>query len=223
MTVYIAGPMTGIPNYNFEAFFAAEAALLEQGYRVLNPARLGCVEGFRDWRDYWPLNEAMLGGAHNLHAGRVGEQPRRVPRARVGDRTRADRAARYNRAGGKVMTEMEYQGLQELLKDKPVPALEKVLNDAGTEYHIDIACDEYDALCRSGCAYMSIHIELLKVYEEETARVEELVGNAMYGLDFGEDSTRMFFSSASDDVEDGDVVLYVDFAVDEQEADRQKS
>ena len=63
MTVYIAGPMTGIPNYNFEAFFAAEAALLEHGYKVLNPARFGDREGFRDWRDYWPLNEAMLRGA----------------------------------------------------------------------------------------------------------------------------------------------------------------
>lgn len=63
MTVYLAGPMTGIPNYNFEAFYAAESALLEQGYRVLNPARLGCVEGLQDWKDYWPLNEAMLRGA----------------------------------------------------------------------------------------------------------------------------------------------------------------
>ena len=37
-TVYIAGPMTGIPMWNFPAFFDAEHQLLELGYSVLNPA-----------------------------------------------------------------------------------------------------------------------------------------------------------------------------------------
>lgn len=37
-SVYIAGPMTGIPMWNFPAFFDAENQLLELGYTVRNPA-----------------------------------------------------------------------------------------------------------------------------------------------------------------------------------------
>lgn len=36
-TLYIAGPMTGYPNYNYEAFDKAEKWLREHGYEVLNP------------------------------------------------------------------------------------------------------------------------------------------------------------------------------------------
>ena len=39
--VYIAGPMTGLPNYNFDAFNAAEARLKEKGLQVFNPAKMG--------------------------------------------------------------------------------------------------------------------------------------------------------------------------------------
>lgn len=37
---YISGPMRGIPDYNFPAFFAAEEALLEAGWNTINPARI---------------------------------------------------------------------------------------------------------------------------------------------------------------------------------------
>ena len=36
--VYIAGPMTGIPDYNYPAFHAAARAWAEDGWAVLNPA-----------------------------------------------------------------------------------------------------------------------------------------------------------------------------------------
>jgi hypothetical protein len=39
MKVYIAGPMRGIPEFNFPAFFAAEDYLKEQGHVCFNPAR----------------------------------------------------------------------------------------------------------------------------------------------------------------------------------------
>lgn len=39
MRVYISGPMSGIADYNFPAFFAAEVELRDCGDTVLNPAR----------------------------------------------------------------------------------------------------------------------------------------------------------------------------------------
>ena len=37
--LYISGPMTGKPYFNFDAFFEAEKLLEAQGYKCLNPAR----------------------------------------------------------------------------------------------------------------------------------------------------------------------------------------
>lgn len=39
MRVYIAGPMTGKPEFNFPAFFAAEDRLRDAGHDPFNPAR----------------------------------------------------------------------------------------------------------------------------------------------------------------------------------------
>lgn len=37
-SIYIAGPMSGYPEFNFPAFFAAEAMLNRAGWEVFNPA-----------------------------------------------------------------------------------------------------------------------------------------------------------------------------------------
>jgi len=37
--LYIAGPMTGLPEFNFPAFHKAEDRLCAVGFEVLNPAR----------------------------------------------------------------------------------------------------------------------------------------------------------------------------------------
>jgi len=37
--IYISGPMTGLPEHNFPAFFAAEERLRRAGFQPLNPAR----------------------------------------------------------------------------------------------------------------------------------------------------------------------------------------
>jgi len=51
-TLYIAGPMSGLPEFNYPAFFAAEKRLREAGYPVLNPAR-------REARDDWTWIDYM--------------------------------------------------------------------------------------------------------------------------------------------------------------------
>lgn len=38
-SIYIAGPMSGLPEFNFPAFFAAEEKLRAEGWNVFNPAK----------------------------------------------------------------------------------------------------------------------------------------------------------------------------------------
>nr|WP_232536103.1 DUF4406 domain-containing protein [Comamonas testosteroni] len=49
--VYVAGPMTGLPDFNFPAFTAAAAGLRAKGWHVENPAEHGIVDG-AEWADY---------------------------------------------------------------------------------------------------------------------------------------------------------------------------
>lgn len=46
LKVYLAGPMTGIAEYNFPAFKAAAAYLRTYGYEVFNPAENDLENGF---------------------------------------------------------------------------------------------------------------------------------------------------------------------------------
>ena len=49
MIVYIAGPMMGVPGFNYPAFNAAEDHLRAIGHMPINPARHGVDERARDW------------------------------------------------------------------------------------------------------------------------------------------------------------------------------
>lgn len=51
-TAYIAGPMTGLPSYNFAAFEDAARRLRSQGWHVINPAEEDAAEGFDASRDH---------------------------------------------------------------------------------------------------------------------------------------------------------------------------
>ena len=45
MRIYLAGPMTGLPDHNIPAFDAAAKRLREQGHFVINPADLSAQFG----------------------------------------------------------------------------------------------------------------------------------------------------------------------------------
>lgn len=46
MIVYLAGPMTGYPRWNFDAFDEATARLRKRGFTVVSPAELDRARGF---------------------------------------------------------------------------------------------------------------------------------------------------------------------------------
>ncbi len=64
MTIYIAGKMTGVENYNFDRFNAKAEELAGEGWRVLNPAKIGIMP---EYEMYWPINRAMLDGADAIY------------------------------------------------------------------------------------------------------------------------------------------------------------
>lgn len=57
--IYVSGPMTGLPNYNFDAFNEASKKLRELGWVVSNPADHGLVDGATR-EDYLRYDAAQL-------------------------------------------------------------------------------------------------------------------------------------------------------------------
>lgn len=58
MKVYISGPMTGLPNFNREAFDVAAVDLEAMGYQVANPASVSIENG--TWGQYMREDLVML-------------------------------------------------------------------------------------------------------------------------------------------------------------------
>lgn len=58
--VYIAGPMTGLPDFNFPAFRAAAADLSARGYDVRTPTDADGGSQDKSWQFYMRLALRML-------------------------------------------------------------------------------------------------------------------------------------------------------------------
>lgn len=52
MRLYIAGPMTGLPEFNYPAFYRAAEHLAEVGIDSINPARSEGRDGCKTWLDF---------------------------------------------------------------------------------------------------------------------------------------------------------------------------
>lgn len=59
--IYIAGPMTGRPSFNFAAFDAARDKLMAEGWQVVSPADLDRAVGFDP--DFGKVDKAFLESA----------------------------------------------------------------------------------------------------------------------------------------------------------------
>ena len=57
--LYLSGPMTSYPLFNFPAFNEAEKKLRAAGFEVENPASKGIVDGW-DWVDYLKFDLTQL-------------------------------------------------------------------------------------------------------------------------------------------------------------------
>lgn len=64
--IYIAGPMTGIPEHNYPAFNAAAAELQGLGWTVVNPADHGEIADF-EWSDYLRLDICKLARCTDIY------------------------------------------------------------------------------------------------------------------------------------------------------------
>lgn len=57
MKLYVAGPMSGLPEFNYPAFVSAAEALRSCGYEVENPAENPACE---DWAGYMRLSLVQI-------------------------------------------------------------------------------------------------------------------------------------------------------------------
>lgn len=70
LKIYVGGPMSGLPEFNYPAFFAAELSLMAKGFEVLNPARVedeNPTPGVpQDWSWYMRRTIKMLCNADGM-------------------------------------------------------------------------------------------------------------------------------------------------------------
>lgn len=75
MRLYISGPMTGLPEFNYPAFHEAKAKLGAAGYEVISPADLPLRDDW-EWIDYMMLNIDSVFAAEGITSLRDWEKSR---------------------------------------------------------------------------------------------------------------------------------------------------
>jgi len=64
--IYISGPMTGLPEFNYPAFHQAAAELRAQGLEVVNPAENG-IPADAPWQEHMREDIRMLMDCDTIH------------------------------------------------------------------------------------------------------------------------------------------------------------
>lgn len=64
--VYISGPMTGLPEFNFPAFNAKAAELRAAGHDVINPTEHG-EDGCTEWHEFLRKDIRLLMDCYAIH------------------------------------------------------------------------------------------------------------------------------------------------------------
>lgn len=59
MKLYLAGPISGIPLFNFPAFHAAEESLNAKGHEVFSPARMTEFQHGADFASRYPTGDTI--------------------------------------------------------------------------------------------------------------------------------------------------------------------
>jgi|SRR5579875_3669374 len=57
--VYLSGPMSGLPNFNYNTFHAVAAELRNAGYKVVSPAE-NVDDPSADWSDFMRRDIALM-------------------------------------------------------------------------------------------------------------------------------------------------------------------
>lgn len=65
-TLYVAGPMSGLPDFNRSAFDAAARALRGAGFRVMNPAENVPPVATPGWADFMRMSVRQVAVADGL-------------------------------------------------------------------------------------------------------------------------------------------------------------
>ena len=64
--VYLSGPMTGLPDFNYLAFIAEAARLRAAGHTVVNPAEYAAMPHF-EWHEYLRRDIRLLTTCSAIH------------------------------------------------------------------------------------------------------------------------------------------------------------
>lgn len=59
MRIYVAGPMTGLPEYNLPTFASTAQQITDSGHEAVNPGYRGVIAGYT-WQDYMREGLALL-------------------------------------------------------------------------------------------------------------------------------------------------------------------